>query len=242
MGKTLKKKENNCEKKSFKKKCLKTCGACEKDDDKEDEKEDKEKDDKKDDEKDDEKDDKKDDEKDDKKDDDKDDKKDDEKDKDDGNNDIKTAFKDAILKRHNELRADHSAPAMSWDEGTEKFAQKWCDHLAATNKFEHSKSSDGRIGMGENLYKGGKGPGAELGTGVVNSFYSEEPKYDYEKNEFQYEAGHFSQVVWVKSTGLGCAYATNKSTWVCCNYKPAGNSGGYKENVLPKKEKVAIWK
>ena len=81
--------------------------------------------------------------------------------------------------------------------------------------------------------------------------YSEEKDYDYESGGvdkflgiFDFSdngIGHFTQVVWKKSTKLGIGRATGKidglidmhCTWVVGRYSPAGNVlGRFKENVL----------
>ena len=47
-------------------------------------------------------------------------------------------FQEGILKRHNEVRAMHSAQAMVWSEKAATFAQSWCDMLAKNKQMKHS--------------------------------------------------------------------------------------------------------
>ncbi|CAG2176580.1 unnamed protein product [Oppiella nova] len=71
--------------------------------------------------------------------------------------------------------------------------------------------------------------------------YDEVHGYNYDTGE---GAGHFTQLVWKSSTGLGCARCAGREpggawyeTYVVCNYKPQGNivtddKRYYHENVL----------
>jgi len=150
--------------------------------------------------------------------------------KDDSSGDLKSDFQAAVLKAHNDYRAKHSTGAMTWSKAAEEFAQKWCDKLAKENKMYHSTYPE-RDNMGENLYMQSWAPDADIGANTVKSWYDEESLWDYSKDAYQSGAGHFTQVVWKGSTEVGCAYAYKSSTFVCCNYNPAGNSGAYKANV-----------
>jgi len=63
-------------------------------------------------------------------------------------------------------------------------------------------------------------------TGLaVDMWYNEltNPGYDFAAPGFDSGTGHFTQVVWVASTSLGCGV---KDGWVCCRYSPAGNVDG----------------
>ena len=63
------------------------------------------------------------------------------------------------------------------------------------------------------------------------------PGYNFGSESPSNEAGHFTQVVWKKSTKVGMGKATKKKngglcTYIVARYKPAGNfAGKYKENV-----------
>jgi hypothetical protein len=49
------------------------------------------------------------------------------------------------------------------------------------------------------------------------------------------QTGHFTQIVWKASRGLGIGVETrNDKTYVVANYSPAGNFGNqYRQNVSP---------
>lgn len=141
-------------------------------------------------------------------------------------------FQSQILARHNEYRVKHRVGKATWHTGCAAHAKIWCQHMADTGEWGHSQGS----GYGENIYKSwGSGVQSGLGRDVSDGWYSEVDKYDFGKGGYQSGAGHFTQMVWKASTGLGCAYATKGSTVVvCCNYSPQGNyMSRFDDNVFP---------
>ena len=55
---------------------------------------------------------------------------------------------EACLKAHNQLRAKHNAPPLSWDTKLANDAQKWANDLVKLGKMMHATDT----GEGENLY------------------------------------------------------------------------------------------
>jgi uncharacterized protein YkwD len=53
-----------------------------------------------------------------------------------------------MLKEHNAYRAMHCAPPLELDDELNRSAQKYAEHLAKTNRFEHSDLDE----LGENLF------------------------------------------------------------------------------------------
>lgn len=125
-------------------------------------------------------------------------------------------WKMSVLNKHNELRAQHCAPAMTWDDEVAKGAQEWADGCV----FEHATT-------GENLAAGSEQP--------TEMWYAEVRDYDFAAPGFSQATGHFTQVVWRGSTKLGCGRAAcGFGVYFVCRYSPGGNvTGGYEENVLP---------
>ena len=50
-------------------------------------------------------------------------------------------MKEVILTKTNEYRAKHHAGPLTWDDTLAGVAQGWAQHLADTEKFEHSDDS-----------------------------------------------------------------------------------------------------
>lgn len=153
-------------------------------------------------------------------------------------------FRQTVLDTHNELRnkiatgsdkrAGNSAAsnmnALSYDVELEFIAQCWINKC----KFGHDKcratqkNPDQRAG--QNLAAGTMEPDA-LSTvkELINSWYEDEIEVgnaqvidsfkSISKNGKAY--GHFSQVVWAKTTHVGCGYSYKKKTdmlYLLCNY------------------------
>lgn len=144
-----------------------------------------------------------------------------------------------IVAAHNKARAGVNPPAatpipnMSWDTKVAADAQAWADGC----DFKHDPKL-GSLKQGQNIYaSAGSVPTPE---GVVGNWVSEVSDYDYASNSCApgQVCGHYTQVVWAKSTGLGCGQKTctvnspfggggKWDLWVC-NYSPAGNFSGQK--------------
>ncbi|KAI8332607.1 CAP domain-containing protein [Chlamydoabsidia padenii] len=131
----------------------------------------------------------------------------------------------AILKKHNQYRAKHRAPALKWDKTVAQYAQKWTNRCV----FQHSGSSQ----YGENI---------AMGYGswnqVVAGWYNEVKDYDYSNPGFSGSTGHFTQVVWKGTTKIGCGFSNCGGKKIySCNYKKPGNyQGEFPQNVLPPKK------
>lgn len=136
----------------------------------------------------------------------------------------------SILQAHNSYRAIHGVSPLSLDQGALNQATKWANYLAQNNLFDHSTGS----GYGENLFKSWGASYTE--QQVTESWYSEIKDYNWANPGFSGATGHFTQVVWKSSTGLGCGRAGNSQNGevTVCNYSPPGNYlGQFAQNVLP---------
>lgn len=124
---------------------------------------------------------------------------------------------EALLRIHNQARAEVGVPPVTWSAELAAYAQKWADKLAQTDEFEHSKGP-----YGENLAS------ADDVEQAVNLWLSEKSLYRSVPFSAQSrEYGHYSQVVWEKTTKVGCGKAISReeTIWVCC-YDPPGNIRG----------------
>tara|TARA_R110002096_G_scaffold171490_6_gene344594 strand:+ start:60336 stop:61082 length:747 start_codon:yes stop_codon:yes gene_type:complete len=135
-----------------------------------------------------------------------------------------------ILSAHNEVRARHCAAPLKWSSELQAVAQDWADQLAGANcAFEHRKKNR----FGENLTFFAP-VGSQSPKGVANGWYSEVQQYDFNNGQFDFQTGHFTQVVWTSTTELGCGVSrcNGGEIWVC-NYNPPGNMmGDFASRVL----------
>jgi len=115
----------------------------------------------------------------------------------------------------------HGVPLMTWSPELAAGAQQWADKMRGV--MEHSGWKDrwnigGFEHVGENLMLG------VTDYRAVDGWYNE---IRYTQNglvsSFSTSTGHYTQVVWRASIGLGCgAYGQLLVCW----YGPAGNFGG----------------
>ncbi|CAK7231386.1 hypothetical protein SBRCBS47491_007913 [Sporothrix bragantina] len=164
-----------------------------------------------------------------------------------------TDYASVAINAHNIHRLNHSAPAASWN------AQLAADAaiVAASCKFAHNQTVGGG-GYGQNIASYGSSanlaassPSLFVNRAVTDQWYNGElplyPVAGYGQptpDLTNFEAwGHFSQVVWVASTSVGCAsqycaagtiFPTFNSWFTVCNYQATGNvATQYGKNVLP---------
>jgi uncharacterized protein YkwD len=112
-------------------------------------------------------------------------------------------------------------PPVTWSDELAGTAQAWAEHLRDTLKcgLAHSDTRDG-----ENL-AAGKDMDAEH---AVRMWAGEIDRYNYSPiYEFEPRSGHYSQLVWRKTTNIGCGRAScGRNAVVVCRYSPAGNHIG----------------
>jgi len=147
------------------------------------------------------------------------------------------AFNDNCVAAHNKYRAKHGAPALKFDAKAAAFAASWCPGMAKKCTLQHSSGS----GFGENLAMAGSTAAIaspDCDKIAVTPWYNEVSAYNWNSPGFGMSTGHFTQVVWKATTGVGCAVATQKcgnfnNAYICCNYSPPGNyQGQFPGNVL----------
>ena len=117
-----------------------------------------------------------------------------------------------------------------WDPGAAAVARSW----AAQCNWNHNPNRDG----GESIYasEAESGPVVITGTDAVDDWASEAANYTYSTNTCAADdtCGHYTQLVWRQTTGVGCAVqqcttgspgAPTFPDWafVVCDYTPAGN-------------------
>lgn len=136
---------------------------------------------------------------------------------------LDAATQGQLVAAHNAARSQVGVSALVWSDTVAETARRWAGELASKGcGLQHNPSKT----YGENLYWT---TAAKNGTEVTAAWTAEAANYDAQTHtcaEGQV-CGHYTQVVWAKSTKLGCGMAQCGSTqvWVC-NYDPPGNMLG----------------
>ncbi|CAH3169732.1 unnamed protein product [Porites evermanni] len=140
-------------------------------------------------------------------------------------------FGKEALDVHNKYRVLHQVPELKWSRKLEKDAETWANQLAKEGRLKHDDTDDG-----ENVYAV-MGKDDVTGAEVVDRWYSEVEKYDFNNPGFKSGIGHFTQVVWKETKELGIAKAKSDDgkIFVVARYHPAGNyMNQFQDNVKPK--------
>jgi len=165
---------------------------------------------------------------------------------------VSQAEADAIVAFHNDARREVGVPPVAWSTEVASFAQQWADHIAATGKFEHrpyemKKSDTDPVDPADELPKQIYGENLAIGNGAIGSgkfgvvdgakiWYAEKKEYTpgtpIPTDFSEFKSGHYTQMVWGKSTKIGAGKAIVLTgdfkgwTVIVCNYDPSGNRGG----------------
>ena len=126
-----------------------------------------------------------------------------------------------MLGAHNAVRARVGSPPLVWSTQLAEYAHRWASHPIATHQFMHS--SERRYG--ENIYAISGGFASTMQ--VVASWADEARGYSLRTNGCASVCGHYTQIIWGTTRGVGCAVATGigRQVWVC-EYDPPGNIVG----------------
>ncbi|MFC0518057.1 CAP family protein [Mucilaginibacter angelicae] len=123
-----------------------------------------------------------------------------------------------VLDHHNMARKEVGVSPLTWSKELAAYAQQWADHLASTKTFSHRQNRK----YGENIFMG-SGNYTPLDASL--DWYSEKKGYTYSKIGGGGSTGHYTQMIWKKTTevGVGVAIADNGDIYVVANYSPPGN-------------------
>lgn len=131
------------------------------------------------------------------------------------------------LNFHNKVRADVGVKPLTWSEELAKYAQEWANHLAANKcEFEHRPTTGKwQQKYGENIFFGSNK--SFNAKNASESWYAEIQYFTpgILTNENWDKSGHYSQMVWQKSTsiGIGMAICADGNVIIVANYNPSGN-------------------
>uniref|UniRef100_A0A0E0LIW2 SCP domain-containing protein n=1 Tax=Oryza punctata TaxID=4537 RepID=A0A0E0LIW2_ORYPU len=142
--------------------------------------------------------------------------------------DLSDAEKALFIKLHNDARNAVGVKAkVSWSDAV---AAKAREH-ARTCRTDHIKGP-----YGENLWWGWQSTAGWVGKpeDAMRYWVGEKPYYDHRSNNCigGKVCGHYTQVVWSRTTQIGCARVTgcningHSNTLIACNYNPPGNVKG----------------
>ncbi|CAD6226964.1 unnamed protein product [Miscanthus lutarioriparius] len=135
-----------------------------------------------------------------------------------------------FVKPHNAARAAVGVGPVSWDENVAAFARSYAVQRQGDCRLVHS--GGGPNGYGENIFWGSSGKDWTA-SDAIGWWVGEKPDYDYNSNSCAKGkvCGHYTQVVWRKSTAIGCARVVCNNgggVFITCNYNPPGNYAGEK--------------
>jgi pathogenesis-related protein 1 len=159
-----------------------------------------------------------------------------------------------VLDVHNQARAKVCLPGLVWDDAAASAAQQYInnnngqcpsDHSSQSSRDSSYKKFGGACSnptfkycstsmLGENIASGSIG--YYSAGDLVNLWVEEKSLFSCGKlPSFQYDSGHYSQVVWKDTTKVGCGIrdCPNGFTTLLCNYYPPGNFNSQSTLAFP---------
>ena len=139
-----------------------------------------------------------------------------------------------VLDKHNNLRNKHNSPPLEFNIDLYQMAQNYAKQILypeEKNNFSNIYKEDI---IGENIFILN---GEKSFEEICDEWYKENINYNYDLGKFQKDTGHFTQLVWKKTTQVGFGFISdNKKSCGVALYYPAGNCiGEFADNVLKEK-------
>lgn len=134
-----------------------------------------------------------------------------------------------MLTLHNNYRALHGAPPVTWNQDLA--------NAALTNAQQYTWAHTANNPYGENIATGTYTDPDYYGF----LWYDEQKLYNYNNPGYSDATGHFTQLVWASTTQIGCAMVNQVNNQgypysMTCEYAPPGNivnAGYFAANVKP---------
>ena len=141
-------------------------------------------------------------------------------------------FKNALIDLHNELRKKHNSPNLKENKELNYLADEFAMNYLL-NQRNQMNIYDGKY-YGENIIiSDSKDPKI-----IFKKWSKESENYDFNKNHFERNALHFTQIIWKETNEIGIGIANevvNKKYCVVVLYYPPGNTlGEFPKNVNKK--------
>ncbi|KAK6499074.1 hypothetical protein TWF481_011643 [Arthrobotrys musiformis] len=133
-------------------------------------------------------------------------------------------YRDALLRVHNEVRAAHGVPALTWSQDLVNYAMTNSPRC----EYGHTRTLQ-QDGIGENILYGQSTPEQM----VKQMWYDNELRvYDFNRQGFSGATGHLTQMIWRSTTEVGCMVRKcSFGTYVKCDYRRKGNIiGQFEQN------------
>lgn len=146
-----------------------------------------------------------------------------------GSIDRDSSFSARVLAIHNRERQTVGVPALAWDETLAASSRQRAREMAHTGSFGHAPT--GPAGL--------DGPGENLWAGTADAYSPEEmvglwveERADFKHGTFPHvsksarleRVGHYTQLIWKRTTRVGCAKAGNdREEFLVCRYSTSGN-------------------
>lgn len=143
-------------------------------------------------------------------------------------------LRQTMVRMHDAARAEVRQPPLAWDDALAADAGRYAAEMARTGRFEHAPL--GQPPQGENLWTGTRGAYryAEMAQHWIDEkrVFVNRPAPNFSTTGDYRHAGHYTQIIWSRTTRFGCAMAVGpRDEYLVCRYLPGGNVVG--ERALP---------
>jgi hypothetical protein len=141
----------------------------------------------------------------------------------------------ALLDYQNGLRAQVGEPPLQWNPMLASHALEYATLLSQTGQLQHS-SRTGREKERENIVVGARGATSPADMAQI---WGNELQY-FHPGKFPNacvgdwtKCGHITQILWGRTTDVGCGFASGRYDALVCRYSPPGNIDGRHVLALP---------